>query len=260
MLRILAAVAFVALAVSTLPAQDGKKATLRWYGQSFFVLETPSGKRIAFDPHAIAEFGRPIVKADIVTCSHYHGDHTQTEQIENAKAARIFQGLKPSAKKGRPPEWNTIDEKVGQVRVRTVPSFHDPDGGMTRGRNAIFVIEADGLTVCHMGDIGHDLAPETVKAIGPVDVLMIPVGGIYTINGEQARKAVAKIKPRLFALPMHYGVPGYDELLPADEFVDGVRNVKKMPDTNELVIPLDAKPADGPTFVLLGYEKKDDKK
>ena len=94
-----------------------------------------------------------------------------------------------------------------------------------------------------------------MKAIGKVDVLMVPVGGIYTINGEQARKTVGQIKPRLYVLPMHYGVPGYDDLLGPEEFLEDQKNVKKMLGTNELVIPLDMK-ADAPTIVLLGWEKK----
>jgi L-ascorbate metabolism protein UlaG (beta-lactamase superfamily) len=110
---------------------------------------------------------------------------------------------------------------------------------------------------CHLGDLGHDLSPEQVKAIGPVDVLMVPVGGIYTINGETAKKVVARIKPRLFVLPMHYGVPGYDDLLGPDEFMEDQKNPKKMPDTNELVIPADAKTPDAPAVVLLGWKKAD---
>src|SRR5204862_205205 len=78
-----------------------------------------------------------------------------------------------------------------------------------------------------------------VKAIGKVDVLMVPIGGIYTINGEQARKIVKQIKPRLYVVPMHYGVPGYEDLLGPDEFLEGQKNVKKLLNTNEPVILLD---------------------
>ncbi len=85
---------------------------------------------------------------------------------------------------------------------------------------------------------------------------MVPVGGVYTINGGQAKKVVEQIKPRLYVLPMHYGVPGYDELLPADEFLDGQAHVKRMTNTNELVIPLDAK-ADHSTVVVLGWKKEE---
>jgi L-ascorbate metabolism protein UlaG (beta-lactamase superfamily) len=226
-----------------------KSFKLRWFGQSFFQLETPSGKRIVFDPHAIPEFGRPVVSADIILISHLHDDHAQPEVVEGYKSARIFYGLKEKAK-GKAPDWNKIDEKVGAVRVRNLGTYHDADNGMQRGKNSIFVVEADGLTVCHLGDLGHELTPQQVKAIGPVDVLMIPVGGVYTLNGETARKVMAELKPRLFAIPMHYGVPGYDDLLPADEFLEGQANVRKMPGTNELVFPADLK-SDAPTVVVL---------
>jgi L-ascorbate metabolism protein UlaG (beta-lactamase superfamily) len=249
-------VSLVSCLVSHSSAQDpGKSCKLRWFGQSMFQLETSAGKFVVFDPHAIPEFGRHVVKADVVVCSHLHNDHTTMAQIADPKSARVFYGLEET-KKGRPPEWKKIDEKVGQIHIRTVGTYHDANEGLSRGKNSIFVVEADGLVFCHLGDLGHDLTAAQVKAIGKVDVLMVPVGGIYTINGGQAKRAVEQLKPRLFVLPMHYGVPGYDALLSADEFLDGQPNVKKLTDTNELVIPLDAKP-DKPTVVLLGWEKKD---
>jgi L-ascorbate metabolism protein UlaG (beta-lactamase superfamily) len=251
-MRLPLAAAFLASAVAlTAGAQAPAKAfKLRWYGQSFFQLETPSGKKVVFDPHAIPEFARvQSVAADIIVCTHLHNDHAQPEVIENYKAARIFHGLKEKGK-ARTPDWNKVDEKVGAIRVRNLGTYHDAENGMVRGKNSVFVVEADGLTFCHLGDLGHELSAEQAKAIGPIDVLMVPVGGIYTINGEQARKVVAALKPRLFVVPMHYGLPGYDDLLPVDEFLDGLSNVKKTPNTNELVIPADAK-ADAAAVVVL---------
>jgi L-ascorbate metabolism protein UlaG (beta-lactamase superfamily) len=226
-----------------------KPFKLRWYGQSFFQLETPTGKKIAFDPHAIPEFGRPIVTADIILISHLHNDHAQPDVIENSKSARIFFGLKELAK-GKAPDWVKIDEKVGAIRIRTLGTYHDAENGLKSGKNSVFIVEADGLTFCHLGDLGHELSADQVKAIGKIDVLLIPVGGIYTINGETARKVMAELKPRLFVVPMHFGVPGYDELLPVDEFLEGQSNVKKTPATNELTIPTDSK-VDAPTVVVL---------
>lgn len=264
MRRLFLAAAFLAAAVGLkgglrpplASAQAPAKAfKLRWFGQSFFQLETPSGKKIAFDPHAIPEFGRPIVSADVILVSHLHNDHNQPDVIENHKAARVFFGLKEKAK-GKAPDWNKIDEKVGAIHIRTLGTYHDAENGLKNGKNTVFVVEADGLTFCHLGDLGHELSPEQAKAIGPVDVLMIPVGGIYTINGEAARKVMAELKPRLFVVPMHYGVPGYDDLLAVDEFLDGLANVKKTPATNELIIPADAK-ADAPTVVVLAPKPPD---
>jgi L-ascorbate metabolism protein UlaG (beta-lactamase superfamily) len=172
----------------------------------------------------------------VVLCSHLHNDHNQVEVLENAKAARVFNGLKEGVK-NRPAEWNLVDEKVGPVRVRSVGLYHDATDGMQRGKNAAWVVEADGLIYCHLGDLGHELTPAQAKAIGPVDVLMVPVGGVYTLNGEQAKKVVAQLKPKRLVVPMHYGVPGWDELLPTDEFLDETPNVRKLPDTNEVQVP-----------------------
>ena len=238
-----------------LHAQEPKAATLRWYGQSFFQLETASGKRIVFDPHAIPEFGRHVVQADLILCTHLHTDHAQVGIVENYKSARVFNGLK-EGKKGRPAEWNIVDEKVGPIRIRTVGLYHDSREGMERGKNAAWIVEADGLTYCHLGDLGHELTPAQVKAIGSVDVLLIPVGGIYTLNGELAKRVVAQLKPKRIVVPMHYAVPGYDELLTPEEFLDEQPNVKKLTTTNELSIPLEAK-VDAPAIVLLGWKKEE---
>ena len=121
-----------------------------------------------------------------------------------------------------------------------------------RGKNSVFIVEADGLKFCHLGDLGHELTDEQVAAIGPVDVLMIPVGGIYTINGEAAKKVVAQLKPRLFIVPMHYGTKVNSDVLPIDEFLDGQKNVRKMEDSNVLEFPADLK-ADKPAVVVLGW-------
>src|SRR5438105_11530675 len=99
--------------------------------------------------------------------------------------------------------------------------------GLQRGKNTVFIIEVDGWKIVHLGDLGHLLTPKQIKAIGPVDVLMIPVGGVYTINGSEAKEVIAQLKPRQYIIPMHYAVKGFDELLPADEFLEDQKNVKK---------------------------------
>ena len=122
------------------------------------------------------------------------------------------------------------------------------------------LVIVDGLTFCHLGDLGHELSPQIIKQIGKIDVLLVPVGGIYTINGEVAKKVTAALNPRLFAIPMHYAVEGYDDLLTNAEFLDEQKNVKKMEDTNELSVSADMKPEGGYTVVVLGYKKAEPKK
>ena len=247
---------------SSLHSQEkkDKALTVRWYGQSFFQVEDSSGHKFAFDPHAIPAFGRVPVRADFVIVSHTHDDHAMVEMIEtNKKDARIaetdvLRGV-TETKTGKQ-EWKEVDAKRGNIRVRNVATYHDTQNGLQRGKNSVFVVEVDGLFICHLGDLGHELTEAQVKAIGKVDILMIPVGGIYTINGEQAQAVMKQLKPRLFVLPMHYGVPGYDDLAGPEEFLDGVpkEKVRKEPNTNELVFPIDLK-ADAPTTVLLGWKK-----
>src|SRR5262249_47559377 len=151
------------------------------------------------------------------------------------------------------------DEKVGQIRVRNLGTYHDPVNGLQRGKNSVWIVEVDGLVFVHLGDLGHELTPDQVKAIGKVDVLMVPVGGIYTLNGDQAKKVVDQLRPRLYALPMHYGVAGYDDIQGPDEFLGEFdkKFVRKTPETNELVIPLDAKTPEHFTVVQLGWKKGD---
>jgi L-ascorbate metabolism protein UlaG (beta-lactamase superfamily) len=259
MLRWIAALALTAAGLTGAAAQDGRRLTLTWYGQSFFVLTTSAGTRVAFDPHGIESYGRPVVSADLVLMTHAHTDHSTLEAIENRAKATIIPGWKDAGRSptGRPRlEWNIIDQTVKDVRVRSVPSYHDEEQGLKRGINTIFCVEADGLRLVHLGDLGHVLSDEQVKKIGPVDVLLIPAGGVYTLPGSDAQKVIAQLKPRLYVVPMHYGTRVYEELLGLDEFLDGNKlPVIRKEDTNELSIPTDLK-ADQPSIVILGWAKE----
>src|SRR5947209_7387414 len=183
------------------PKADPKQKTLtiRWYGQSFFQVEDSGGRKFAFDPHAIPVFGRVPVRADFVIVSHTHDDHSMIEMIDTGKKdgriaeADVFRGV-IETKTGKQ-EWKAIDEKRGNIKIRNVATYHDTQNGIQRGKNSVCVVEVDGLVVCHLGDLGHELTDTQLKAIGQVDVLMIPIGGIYTINGEQAQAVMKQVKP-----------------------------------------------------------------
>jgi L-ascorbate metabolism protein UlaG (beta-lactamase superfamily) len=243
----------------------GEKAlTIRWFGQSFFQFEDSAGRLFAIDPHGIPAFGRVPVRADFVLLSHSHDDHSLIEMIDSGtkdariKDADVYRGVVEN-KTGKQ-DWKLHDEKRGPTKFRNVATYHDTTNGMQRGKNSAWVIDVDGLTVCHLGDLGHELSDLQVKGIGKIDVLMVPVGGIYTINGEQAAAVVKKLKPRLYVIPMHYGVPGYDDLTGPEEFLSEFKKdqVKRTLSTNELSIPLDAK-ADAPTVLLMGWKKAEPK-
>jgi L-ascorbate metabolism protein UlaG (beta-lactamase superfamily) len=247
-----------ALCGSNPPQTPAKLPKLTWFGQSFFVLETTTGTRVAFDPHAIDAFGRQTTKADLILMSHPHPDHTRVEVIENRAKAKIIEGIKITGggDTGLPPRaaWNPVDEKFKDVRIRSVGVFHDAMQGLQRGRNMVFIVEFDGMKLAHLGDLGHLLSDEQLRQIGQVDVLLIPVGGVFTINGDQAKKVIAQIKPTKYVLPMHYGTRIYDDLPGPEEFLEGLTNVKKMLNTNELALDPSFKPAE-PQVVLLDWKK-----
>lgn len=263
--RLLLPLAALLLTAGASSAAD--KFVVRWLGQSFVTVETPSGKVIAFDPQVMNEFERKDkVKADFVCVSHPHNDHNRVEEAiedgKDEKKVKVFQGLTSDpAKPNKPGEWNKLDEKVKiagtekTYRFRTFGCYHDEMGGLKRGKNAAFIVEADGMTFCHVGDLGHTFTEAEAKVIGPIDVLFVPIGGTYTINAETAKEVVEVLKPKLYVVPIHYAVDGKPEsLLGPDEFAEWFKDTKKMTDTNELTILTDAK-ADKVMPVLLGWKK-----
>jgi L-ascorbate metabolism protein UlaG (beta-lactamase superfamily) len=231
---------------------ESKHVILRWHGQSFFEIESSRGTHIILDPHAIDAYGRISVRGDLVLISHYHNDHTQVEVVEDRAKAKIIVGLKGAGKKI---DWNLVDETFRDVHVRTVGVYHDTAEGMERGKNAVFVIEVDGLRIVHLGDLGHLLTEGQIKQIGPVDVLLIPVGGVYTINGAEAKKVVEQLKPTQYVVPMHYGTDVFDEVLPVDEFLEDQNpaTVKRFKNTNKLVIESGIK-RDAPIIAVLNWK------
>jgi L-ascorbate metabolism protein UlaG (beta-lactamase superfamily) len=236
---------------SVFSAETSAKVIIRWHGHSFFEVESSKGTRIVLDPHAIDAYGRNEVSADLVLISHLHNDHNQVGVIKNQAKAKIVYGLKTGAKR---PDWNPIDETFRDVHIRTVGVYHDDVEGMERGKNAVFIIDVDGLHIVHLGDLGHLLTPKQTQQIGPVDVLMIPVGGVYTTNGTEAKQVVEQLKPREYIIPMHYGTRVFDEVLPPDEFLEDQKNVKKY-ETNQLIVDAGFKPSE-PVIAVLSWQQK----
>jgi L-ascorbate metabolism protein UlaG (beta-lactamase superfamily) len=250
MTALLAALAFAAGA----GAAD-KKLTIRWHGQSFFEIISSEGTRIVTDPHAIDAFGRQSVKADLVTVSHLHNDHTRIDVLDEKPKPKVLYGVKDEKGDGKRFIWNAIDEKFKDVHVYSVGTYHDNEMGLKRGLNTVMVFEVDGYRIVHLGDLGHKLTKEQIKSIGKVDILMIPVGGIYTLNGSdsEAKEVVKQLEPRYFIVPMHYGIKGtYEDLPTVDEFLDEQTNVRK-DRPEELTLEKDAKAPEKPEIVLLRW-------
>jgi L-ascorbate metabolism protein UlaG (beta-lactamase superfamily) len=171
---------------------------IQYYGHSCFKITTKPGGRateditLFFDPFD-KETGLkpPQGQADIVFVSHSHHDHNNT-----------------GALKGDPIIIETPGEyAVKGINVVGVDSFHDPEEGVLRGRNTIYILEAEELKICHLGDLGSDLTGKQLEEIDGVDILFIPVGGNYTIDGKKAAELVRKIEPAII-IPMHYKLNG----------------------------------------------------
>ncbi len=162
---------------------------IRYYGHSLFTLETETGTLIAFDPfNDHVGYPLPRFNPQIVLMSHAHSDHGNRELFPGAKVYLNEPGVY-APEKG--------------VKVTGTASFHDDQQGALRGSNILFKVEADGLIVAHLGDLGTELNNEQLKALGRVDVLFIPVGGYYTIDGLTAKKVMEQVSPRI-TIPMHY--------------------------------------------------------
>jgi L-ascorbate metabolism protein UlaG (beta-lactamase superfamily) len=235
--------------------------SIRWHGQSFFEITTTKGTNIVIDPHAIEVYPRVQTKAELVLMSHLHDDHTQTHVVENLKDlmkdGRVLNALKKTADMKE--DWDPIDKQVKDVHIRDVGVYHDDAKGLKRGKNGVWVIEADGLKIVHLGDLGHQLTDDQIKKIGDVDILMVPVGGVYTLNGIDAQRVVKQLNPRHYVIPMHYGTKVYDELLSVSSFIDDVPADQRKGDVtggNELVLDPTEKARKDPVFVILGYEKR----
>ncbi len=177
---------------------------IRYLGHSCFRLTESTDTSIVTDPYANIGFDMPHVSADVVTVSHAHYDHNNIAAVE-----------------GNP----TVIGKEGNydlsgVGITAVKSFHDDEEGKKRGENLIFKFRMDGLEVCHLGDIGEECSSALIEAILPVHVLLIPVGGKYTIDAEQAKEYVDRLMPSI-VIPMHYKEKGLDmDLAKVDEFID----------------------------------------
>jgi len=216
----------VVLILGVFSTASAGEVKISWFGQSMFEIVTPAGTRIITDPHNLEAYRIKPLKADLVLMSHLHTDHINLSVIENAKEAIKHNALKRGGPGDAVIDWNLIDEKVKDVRIESVASYHDTMSGLQRGKNGIWIIDVDGLRIVHLGDLGHLLTRAQLRKLGTVDVLMVPVGGVYTLNGIEAFKVVEQVKPRRAILPMHYGTIVYDDLLPLKYFTDEAKEAE----------------------------------
>jgi L-ascorbate metabolism protein UlaG (beta-lactamase superfamily) len=241
------AVSFFVLLTFTTVCLNAQEVTFKWFGQACFLIETSQNTRIITDPMAMGDYKIPEdIEPDIVTISHEHFDHNQVDVVSGKPS--VLRGLSSGGK-----DFAPIEEKIKDVKIYMVASYHDENQGQQRGKNAIFVFEFDGLKVVHLGDLGHELTDEQVEKIGTVDVVMIPVGGTYTIFAEAADKVVAQLNPKLIVFPMHFKTDTAS-FLPhtGDDYTKDKQNVKKV-DGNTFKLDL-SKTGNNLTYVVLNYK------
>lgn len=164
---------------------------IQWFGHSCFRLESKDTS-ILIDPFS-KEIGLrpPKIKDNIVLLTHLHYDHADVK--ETPSETKVVSG---------PGEY-----EMQGVYIKGIQSYHDDTGGSERGLNTIYLIQAEEINICHMGDFGQaKLEEHQLEEIGDVDILMLPVGGTYTINSKQAAEIVSQIEPKII-IPMHYKLP-----------------------------------------------------
>jgi L-ascorbate metabolism protein UlaG (beta-lactamase superfamily) len=196
---------------------------IKWYGHSAFLITSDEGIKIIMDPYEPGAFGGQLSygkikdQADIVITSHDHGDHNYTKDLPGTP-----QIVKESGSK-----------TIKGISIKGIPTYHDLSKGSERGTNTVFTLEIDNIQLCHLGDLGHLLSDKELAEIGPVDILLIPVGGFFTIDPKEATQVADQIKPKIL-IPMHFktakcGFP----IAPVEDFLKGKVNTKR-PKTSEI--------------------------
>ena len=209
---------------------------IKWLGHSSFLITSDSGTKIITDPYVTGGalgYGEIEESADIVIVSHDHFDHNNIAAVRG----------NPELVRG------AVTTKIKGIEFKGIPSYHDDAGGRQRGKNTIFCFEVDGIGVCHLGDLGHQLSAQQVADLGKVDILLIPVGGSVTIDAKVATEVCSKLAPRVI-IPMHYKT-GKCALTIAgvDEFLRGKESVKKL-DASEVEFKQGELPAHTQIIVL----------
>jgi len=186
-----------------------------WLGHSCFRIKGSHGVIITdpFPPDLGYSLGKPTAR--IVTVSHQHPSHSYVQGV----------GGEPRVVKG-PGEY-----EIGGVLILGLATFHDAVGGKNKGKNTVYLMEVDGMSICHLGDLGHVLNAEQVEEIDDVDVLLLPVGGVSTLNAPMAAEVIRRLEPKV-VVPMHYKTPAISRKLgTVDEFLKemGVEQIESKP-------------------------------
>ena len=176
-----------------------------FYGQACFKLKGKTAT-VFIDPFKEEFTGLKLprdLSANVALSTHNHDDHNNLNAITDAVLNITGPG----------------EYEVNGVSITGVSTYHDKETGAQRGRNTVYNISIDGLNIVHLGDLGHTLSEEQIEEIGSTDILLVPVGSVYTIDAKTASDVVSSLEPRI-VIPMHYGLPGLKfELEPVENFL-----------------------------------------
>jgi len=200
---------------------------ITYFGHACFLVEGQGGPRIVLDPFD-ASIGYPVpsVSADVVVASHEHFDHANLAAVDDTSLALVGH-----AALGR-------HEFRGATFEGVATRHYDDPAAAARGENTMAVIGLDGLRVCHAGDLGHALDADTASRLGDIDILMVPVGGFYTLPVGKVDAVVGLLEPRV-VVPMHYRTSavtsgGLLQIATVDEYLSGKERVRRKPATIEV--------------------------
>jgi L-ascorbate metabolism protein UlaG (beta-lactamase superfamily) len=206
---------------------------ISWLGHSCFRIKGAHATLIT-DPYSAGlgySLGKPTAR--IVTVSHNHPGHCYSDGV----------GGQPKVV-SQPGEY-----EINDVLIIGIATFHDGEGGRKRGKNIVYLMEIDEVAVCHLGDLGHVLTNEQIEDIGNVDVLLLPVGGVSTLNAPMAAEVVRQLEPKV-VIPMHYKTPALNrELEPVDRFLKEI-GAKQLTSQPKLSISKSNLPASSQVFLL----------
>lgn len=215
---------------------------LTYYGHASFLLES-GGTAILIDPfNEKCGYPFPKVAPAAVAVSHEHFDHNYVEMAGGSP--KVIRGLRDGGK-----DWADVAERVGPIALSAVKTYHDGTQGSERGRNTIFIFGAEEVRLVHAGDLGHTLSQDQVAAVGRADVLLIPVGGYYTIGPKEADVVIGQLRPRV-VVPMHYKTDVNKDwpIGLVDEFLRGKERVRRQ--ERSVAITAGALPAEREIWVL----------
>ena len=209
---------------------------IKWLGHASFLITSDTGIRLITDPYETGgnlSYGEIKESADIVTVSHQHHDHNNVAAVQGS----------PEVVK------EAVAIEIKGIKFKGIPCCHDDAGGKMRGTNIIFCFEVDGIRVCHLGDLGHQLSDEQVAELGKVDILFIPVGGYFTIDARVATEVSSRLKPKVI-IPMHFRTDKYSgPLVGVDEFLRGKKDVSRL-DASEVEFKAEQLPTSTQIVVL----------